>query len=195
MSATLALAGGMALMSVLGGISQNKAAARAFEMNAEQTTESYNKQLAQLQEQAKAYDDSVRLEMAKARFNGLQDTAVTSNVIVERNIAGKTAEKLYAQSEINRLSAHNVLAKKAEDNAVNFGVEMENARDRANQAIYSGQAQAMQNTVSTLGMVSGAVGAGVAGYQLGSSVFGSGSPYPSESLGGAQSINPVLRGI
>ena len=195
MSATLALAGGMALMSVLGGISQNQAAARAFEMNAEQTTDSYNKQIAQLQEQAKAYDDSVRLEMTKARFNGLQDTAVTSNIVVEKNISGNTAQKLYDQSKINQLMTHNVLAKKAEDNAVNFGVEMENARDRANQAIYSGQAQAMQNSVSTLGMVSNGISAGVAGYSLGSSVFGSSSVYPTESLGGTQSINPVLQGI
>lgn len=165
-------AGIMAGLSILGGIGQNAQVSKAFVQNAENIKKSFAVQVGQLEEQARSQNDAIALERASQRFAGLQDTAVTSNVLVEREIAGNTARKLYQQSNINKMMAHNVLAKKAEDAMTSFGVEMENARAQANQAIYAGHAQAMANTKSGVSMLSSAIGAGMQGYSMGT-VFGS----------------------
>jgi len=159
---------GMAGLSLIGGIWQNGAASKAYVQNAEQVTKNYFTTIAQLQEQAKSADEAIRLEMTSQQFDALKNTALTSNTIVERNVAGNTATRIYEQSFINKTMAHNVLAKKAEDTAVSYGVEMENKQREANNAIYAGQAQAMSNTVSTTSMISSSINASIKGYQLGS---------------------------
>ena len=176
---------GMAGLSLVGSAFQNSAASQAFVDNANQVTKNYEITLAQLNDQARAYNDSIRLEMASKNLDGLQETALTSNVAVERNIAGKTATRLYEQSKFNQLMTHNVLAKKAEDASVSYGEEMLNKQREANNAIYAGAAQAQANSVSTFGMISGAIGAGISGYQMESSWFTSDT---SDVLSGYNSV-------
>lgn len=159
--------GVMAGMSLIGSASQNRQAGAQFVQNAENVTRDFNIAISQIQDQAKAQNDAIRLEMANLRFEGLKGTAVTSNAIVEREIAGNTAKRAYEQSIMNKTMAHNVLAKKAEDAMLSFGVEMENKRQEANNAIYSAQATAMANTKSGISMVSSAIGAGMSGYSMG----------------------------
>ena len=160
--------------SLAGSASQNKAAGKAFTQNTVNVKKSLDTQFGQLEEQMQSSNDSVRLEMAAQRFAGLADSATTSNVIVERNISGNLATKAYEQSHMNQMMAHNVLAKKAEDNMVAFGVEMENAQANANSAIYAGQATAASNSVSSTAAITGAIGAGIQGYSMGKSFSGGG---------------------
>lgn len=184
----LIVAGAMAAMSVAGSAASNKANAKSFVENTEQIKYSLNKQWGQLQEQAQAANDNVSLEMASNRFNGLKTTASTTNMIAEKEIAGNTAMRAYSNSKMVALMSHNVLAKKAEDTMTNFGVEMENARDKANQAIYSGGAVAASNTKGTAAVLSSAVSAGMQGYMMGggvSSFLGSGTTGMGSVAGGA----------
>ena len=182
------IAAGMAAVSIAGSVASssasNKSNAAAFEANAEQVYKDYDYQIKQLQDQASTANDNIALEMTSARWNFLKQGASTSNQLVERNIAGNSATKAYNQSALNAMFAHNALAKKAEDTMKSFGIEFDNTRQNANNAIYSAAAMAKKQNISTLGMATGAVQAGMSGYAMGSS-FGSTSLVPDMSAGGS----------
>ena len=173
------IAGGvMAGASLLGGLFGNAQAKDQYDRQIENIKTSLNKQWAQLQEQARREGDNTAMEMATARFEGLKGTATTGNTLVDRELTGNTAARVYNQSLVNRTMAHNALAKKAEDAMVSFGSAMEAKRDEAIQAIYGASAQLSANTKSSLSMVTSAIGAGASGYVMGGalgSVFGSSS--------------------
>jgi len=175
--------------SVASSAEQNKKAGKAFEASASKVKTDYDKVIAQLQEQASSSNDAIRLEMSQNRFEGLKNTATTSNMIVERNIAGNLATKQYDQSIINQTMTHNALAKKAEDNMVSFGVEMENKKQEANNAIYSGGAMAQANSVSGVQMATSAVSAGMSGYSMGSSLGSLGGSGDTSVLSGYKSVS------
>lgn len=191
MALPLIAAGAMAAMSVAGSAASNRANAKAFKENVKNIKDSYETQIGQLQEQAQSFDRDIRLQMSANRFEGLKNTATTSNVLVEREIAGNTASKQFAQSEINQMMAHNALARKAEDTMASFGVEMENRRREANNAIYAGEAQAKANTQSGLSIASSAISAGMQGYSIGSA-FGSLGSTGSTLTGGASANSTKL---
>lgn len=169
---SVGFAGVSAASSIAGASAQNKRAGEQFKDSVDRIKKDYQFSIGQIQEQMKSEDEAIRLEMTSQRFNGLQATAVTSNTLVEREIAGNTARKLYNQSNINKQMAHNVLAKKAEDSMVSFGMEMKNKQIQANNAIYGAEGQAQSNYVSTTKMATGAISAGIKGYQMGSSLSG-----------------------
>lgn len=167
------IAGGvMAGASLLGGLFGNAQAKDQYDRQIENIKTSLNKQWAQLQEQARREGDNTAMEMATARFEGLKGTATTGNTLVDRELTGNTAARVYNQSLVNRTMAHNALAKKAEDAMVSFGSAMEAKRDEAIQAIYGASAQLSANTKSTLSMVTSAIGAGASGYVIGNTLFG-----------------------
>ena len=167
------IAGGvMAGASILGGLFGNAQARQQYEAQIANIKTSLNKQWAQLQEQARRENDNIAMEMATARFEGLKGTATTGNTLVDREITGNTAARVYNQSLVNRTMAHNALAKKADDAMVSFGSAMEAKRDEAIQAIYGASAQLSANTKSTLSMVTSAIGAGASGYVMGSALGG-----------------------
>ena len=167
------IAGGvMAGASLLGGLFGNAQAKDQYDRQIANIKTSLNKQWAQLQEQANRENDNIAMEMATARFEGLKGTATTGNTLVDRELTGNTATRVYNQSLVNRTMAHNALAKKAEDAMVSFGSAMEAKRDEAIQAIYGASAQLNANTKSTLSMVTSAIGAGFSGYVMGNTLFG-----------------------
>lgn len=172
----LIAAGGLAALSIGSSIMGNKSNAAAFVANSEQVYKDYDYQIKQLQDQASTANDNIALEMTSARWNFLKQGASTTNQLVERNIAGNSATKAYNQSALNAMFAHNALAKKAEDTMKSFGIEMDNTRQNANNAIYSASAMAKKQSISTLQAGTSAVQAGMSGYAMGSA-FG--------SLGGA----------
>ena len=67
--------------------------------------------------------------------------------------------------------AHNALQKKAEDTWKSFGVELDNTKQQANNAIYSVANQARANMKSGLQIATSAAQAGMSGYAMGS-MFG-----------------------
>lgn len=127
-------------------------------------------QIGQLKELGESAQRDFGLQQTQVRYKGLKDSASTSNDLVERNVAGNTAARIYNQSFIDETMAHNVLAKEAEESFINFGVEMENSVLRANGAIEQAQAAAAAATISPLQALTSAVGAGFGGYKLGSAV-------------------------
>jgi|ETNvirenome_6_30_1030629.scaffolds.fasta_scaffold00622_9 hypothetical protein len=151
---------------------QNKANAKAFVNNVYRIKTSFEKQVAQVQEQAESVQDEIRLEQSKVRYKALEESATSSNRIVEQNIAGATASRLYDQVAIKSTQANNALAKAAEDKLVEFGVLTENLRDRANQSIINAGIQADMNHVGFLEGVASVAGAGASGAQLGSVIGG-----------------------
>ena len=189
MALPLILGGAMAASSLLGGLFGNAQAKDQYEAQVANIKTSLNKQWAQLQEQARREGDNAALEMATARFEGLKGTATTGNTLVDRELTGNTAARVYNQSLVNRTMAHNALAKKAEDAMVSFGSAMEAKRDDAIQAIYGASAQLSANTKSTLAIATDAVKAGASGYAMGSSlgsVFGAGGA----TTAGSSFLNP-----
>jgi len=184
------IAAGMAAVgaatSIAGSSASNKANAKSFVENTSMIKESLGKQWAQLEEQAREANDNVALEMSANRFNGLKLTATTTNILAEKEIAGNTAARIYNQSNMVKMMSHNALAKKAEDTMKSFGMEYQNATDKANQAIYGAGATAQQQNIGTMQMLSSAVKAGAQGYAMGSSMgsfFESGAGMGSEAGG------------
>lgn len=181
--------GAMAAASAASGMAANAQSKAQYEKSVENIKLSLNKQWAQLQEQARREGDNAALEMATARFEGLKGTATTGNTLVDRELTGNTAARVYNQSLVNRTMAHNALAKKAEDAMVSFGSAMEAKRDDAIQAIYGASAQLSANTKSTLAIATDAVKAGASGYAMGGtlgSVFGAGGA----TAAGSSFLNP-----
>ena len=164
--------GVMAAASAAGNMSSNAQARGQYDRQIENIKTSLNKQWAQLQEQAGRESDNIAMEMATARFEGLKGTATTGNTLVDRELTGNTAARVYNQSLVNRTMAHNALAKKAEDAMVSFGSAMEAKRDEAIQAIYGASAQLSANTKSTLAIATDAIKAGASGYAMGSALGG-----------------------
>lgn len=168
----MAFGGALAGMSILGGILGNQQIAKQLENNVNNIKEGLNQQWGKLQSQYQEANDNIALEMTTARFNGLKLSGSTTNQLVNRNIAGNTAVKQYNSSMLNRMFAQNALQKKAEDTWKSYGIEMDNARISANNAIYSAANQASQQMKSPLSMATGAVGAYMAGSALGTGISG-----------------------
>lgn len=193
----LIAAGGLAGLSILGGISSNKSNADAFITNTKQVYKDYEYQIKQLERQMNEANDNIALEMSSKRWDFLKTSATTTNQLVERNVAGNTAVKAYNQSVITSMFAHNALTKKAEDTMASFGYEMDNSRVNANNALYSYAAQAKKNTISPLGMATSAVAAGIQGYTMGSGaagLFSGGTTATEASLISSGQASPTLIG-
>lgn len=159
--------GVMAAASVAGSAASNKANAAAFVANADQVKKDYEYQIKQIQQAASDANTNISLEMAANRWNSLKTAASTTNMLAEKEIVGNTAARVYNQSKLSAMFAHNSLQKKAEDTMASFGYKMENTQQEANNAIYSAGAMAKKNTISTTGMITSAVSAGMSGYSLG----------------------------
>ena len=190
--------GVMAAASAAGSAASNKANAAAFVANADQVKKDYEYQIKQIQQAASDANINTALEMSAARWGALKTTASTTNVLAEKELAGNTAAKIYNQSKLSAMFAHNSLQKKAEDTMVSMGYKMDNVRQEANNAIYSAGAMAKKNTISTTGMVTAAVSAGMSGYSLGSglsSFLSTGAPTATEqALIASGQASPTLIG-
>ena len=172
MAFPLIAAGVMAGMSVLSGITGNRDTVKQLKSNVEQIKKDYDKQVGQIQEQFNSANENIALEMTTNRYNGLKLSGSTTNSLVNREIAGNTALKQYNQSAITSMFAHNALQKKAEDTWKSFGVELDNTKQQANNAIYSVANQARANMKSGLQIATSAAQAGMAGYAMGSMFSG-----------------------
>lgn len=164
------VAGASAGLQALSIGESNKAVGRQFVKNTKQVKDSLNRQYGQLQEMGQSIQDDIALEQSKVKFEALQLSATTTNNSVERGVVGKSVARAHNQSSIVATNALNALKKTAEDKAVEIGVEMENAKDRANEAIYKGEAMAQSQTVSGLKAVSSVAQAGLSGFSLGKGI-------------------------
>lgn len=190
--------GGMAAASAAGSAASNKANAAAFVANADQVKKDYEYQIQQIQQAAADANTNISLEMAANRWNSLKTAASTTNMLAEKEIAGNTAAKIYNQSKLSAMFAHNSLQKKAEDTMASFGYKMENTQQEANNAIYSAGAVAKKNNISSISMVSSTISAGMSGYTLGrglsSFLSNSGTTATEQALISSGQASPTLIG-
>jgi len=163
-------AGVMAGMSLLGSAEQNAQAEAQYRENVRNVKKNLEKQYAQLDAQAKEENRNISLEMASQRFKGLALTSTTASTITERAISGNIARRMMNNIEFKHTMTQNALKKAAEDMTASYGDAMAKQQDEAKNAISGARATLAQNSVSTLGAVSGALNAGMAGYSLGSSL-------------------------
>lgn len=148
---------------------KNKANNEQLLENVDAIKGSLEKQIGQLKEQSLSQQAEFSRKMTQVRYKGLKNTASTTNKIAESGLTGATASRLYNQSHITKLMAHNALAQEASDSSVSFGVEMENKRDAANNAIKNAGKQAAANYEDPImGMIKGAVSGASLGTSLGS---------------------------
>lgn len=189
MAFPLIAAGVMAGMSVLSGIAANKDTNRQLQSNVAQIKKDYEKQIGQIQEQFNSANENIALEMTTNRYNGLKLTGSTTNSLVNREIAGNTALKQYNQSVMASMFAHNALQKKAEDTWKSFGVEMDNTKQQANNAIYSAANQARANMKSGLQIATSTAQAGMAGYAIGNALSGALSTTTAKTTSSSASLD------
>ena len=162
----------LAGLSIASSIFGNQQTQKQLEENVANIKNSYNKQIGNLQQQFNSANENIALEMTTARFNALKLSGSTTNAIVNHNIAGNTAVKEYNASAMSSMFTQNALQKKAEDTWKSYGVEMDNAKINANNAIYSAANQASASMKSPLSIATSAAGAYMAGEALGEGISG-----------------------
>lgn len=180
-------AGIMAGMSLLGSVEQNAQAKALYEQQIKSIRESLVKQYGQIQQQANEEDRNIALEMTSQRYQGLVIAGNTASALTERALAGNLAGRLLNNTAFKSTMKQNALSKAAEDSMASYGSAMEAKRDEARQAMFNASAQLSSNQVSTLGALSGAIGAGMSAYLMGSALgsLGASSSIMGSAAGGA----------
>ena len=124
----MAVVGGTMALQALGISAQNKQAQRNAETKAKALYRNFGIQIGQLQDTANEVNKQIGLELTNVQLEGMKSQATTANTIVEREISGKTAERIVEQSAMNKLMFANQLKQKAESNMVDIGKQMLSAK-------------------------------------------------------------------
>lgn len=174
MSWALTATGVMAGGSLLASSEANKTASSNAAATAESLLQNFNVTKNSILEKADEYKKQIGMELTQNQLEGLKAEATTSNVNVERGIAGATAGRMIDNVEMQETLLSNQIKQKAEANMMEIQSELDNSK-------YSYEAGSMQNaielsnnTTSTVGMITGAISAGAQGYSMGSQI-GTGS--------------------
>jgi len=185
-------AGGAAIMggmSIASNVAQNRQTAtnRALSIdqankeakaNAKALLQSYNVTVNSLNQQAQEVRNQAGMELTQAKLDGLKNEATTSAVMSDRGLVGATASRLSEATTMGTALLSDQIMQKAESNMVDIMNKLTESKynyenGMMSNAIASSRSAtqidiaARAGTVSTLGMVSGAVGAGAQGAVLG----------------------------
>jgi len=165
------VAAGMAAVSTVASIESSKASNKQTKANAESSAkfllQNFNVTKNNLQLTADELNKQVGMELTQLKFDALKVQATTSNTIVEKNIAGATAARLYDASDIKEVQFSNQLKQKAESNMVDIQNKLMTAKYNYESGTMNNAVNMMNNTQSTIQIGAGAIGAGVQGYTLG----------------------------
>ena len=189
---TWAMAAGAAVMggmSIASNVSQNRQTAtnrdlsidqanKEAKANAKATLQSYNLAVNTLNQQAQEVRNQAGMELTQAKLDGLKNEATTSAVVADRGFVGATASRLNEMSNMGTELLSDQIMQKAESNMVDIMNKLTESKynyenGMMSNAIASSRSAtqidiaARAGTVSTLGMISGAVGAGAQGASLG----------------------------
>ena len=179
-------------MSIASNTAQNKQTAtnrdlsidqanKEAKANAKATLQSYNVSVNALNQQAQEIRNQAGMELTQAKLDGLKNEATTSAVMADRGLVGATASRLSESTAMNTELLSDQIRQKAESNMVDIMNKLTESKynyenGMMNNAIASSRSATQidiasrAGTVSTLGMVSGAVGAGAQGASLGKSL-------------------------
>ena len=192
---TWAMAGGavvMGGMSIASSRAQNKQTAKNTALsidqankeaaaNAKALLQSYNITVNSLNQQAQEVRNQAGMELTQAKLDGLKNEATTSAVMADRGLVGATAARLNDSTSMTTALLSDQIKQKAESNMVDIMNKLTESKynyenGMMSNAIASSRTAtqidiaARAGTVSTLGMISGAIGAGAQGASLGRSL-------------------------
>lgn len=192
---TWAMAAGAAVMggmSIASNTAQNKQTAKNTALsidqankesaaNAKSLLQSYNVTVNSLNQQAQEVRNQAGMELTQAKLDGLKNEATTSVVIADRGLVGATASRLNDSTSMTTALLSDQIKQKAESNMVDIMNKLTESKynyenGMMSNAIASSRSAtqidiaARAGTVSTLGMISGAIGAGAQGASLGRSL-------------------------
>lgn len=184
-----AVMGGMSIMS---SREQNKQTAKNTALsidqankesaaNAKAILQSYNVTVNALNQQAQEVRNQTGMELTQAKLDGLKNESTTSAVMADRGLVGATASRLSESTAMSTELLSDQIRQKAESNMVDIMNKLTESKynyenGMMNNAIASSRSATQidiasrAGTVSTLGMVTGAIGAGAQGASLGKSL-------------------------
>ena len=166
-----------------------KASAEEYKANAKALLQSYNVTVNGLQQQAQEVRNQAGMELTQAKLDGLKNEATTSAVMSDRGLVGATASRLNDSTSMTTALLSDQIMQKAESNMVDImnklteskynyenammsnAISLSRAATQTERAYTQKDIAARSGTVSTLGMISGAVGAGAQGASLGKSLW------------------------
>lgn len=179
-------------MSIASSRAQNKQTAKNTELsidqankeaaaNAKALLQSYNVTINTLNQQAQEVRNQAGMELTQAKLDGLKNEATTSAVMADRGLVGATASRLSESTSMSTELLSDQIRQKAESNMVDIMNKLTESKynyenGMMSNAIASSRSAtqidiaARAGTVSTLGMISGAIGAGAQGASLGKSL-------------------------
>lgn len=165
-----------------------KASAEEYKANALALLQNYNVTVNNLQQQAQEVRNQAGMELTQAKLDGLKNEATTSAVMSDRGLVGATASRLSEATNMGTELLSDQIRQKAESNMVDImnklteskynyengmmsnAISLSRAATQTERAHTQIDIAARAGTVSTLGMVSGALGAGAQGASLGKQV-------------------------
>lgn len=165
-----------------------KASAEEYKANAKALLQSYNVTVNNLQQQAQEVRNQAGMELTQAKLDGLKNESTTSAVVADRGLVGATASRLSESTAMGTELLSDQIRQKAESNMVDImnklteskynyenammsnAISLSRAATQTERAYTQIDIAARAGTVSTLGMVSGAIGAGAQGASLGKSL-------------------------
>lgn len=168
-----------------------KASAEEYKTNAKAILQNYNVTVNTLQQQAQEVRNQAGMELTQAKLDGLKNEATTSAVMSDRGLVGATASRLNESTAMGTELLSDQIRQKAESNMVDImnklteskynyengmmsnAISLSRAATQTDRAYTQIDIAARAGTISTVGMVSGAIGAGVQGAVLGKQLGGS----------------------
>ena len=162
--------GAMATISVVSSIEGNKQAKANAESTAKQLLTSLKVGNENIKNTARELNKQASVELTQVSLEGMKNQATTSNVIVEKEIAGAVATRLYENSDMKELLLSNQIKQKAESNMANIQTEFMNAKYGYEAGMMQNAINMNNNTKSTLEIIAGGASAGASGYMLGSAI-------------------------
>lgn len=158
-----------------------KASAEEYKANAKALLQSYNVTVNNLQQQAQEVRNQAGMELTQVKLDGLKNEATTSAVMADRGLVGATASRLSESTAMGTELLSDQIRQKAESNMVDVmnklteskynyenammsnAISLSRAATQTERAYTQIDIAARAGTVSTLGTVSGAIGAGAQG--------------------------------
>ena len=158
-----------------------KASAEEYKANAKAILQNYNVTVNSIQQQAQEVRNQAGMELTQAKLDGLKNEATTSAVMADRGLVGATASRLSEATTMGTELLSDQIRQKAESNMVDImnklteskynyengmmsnAISLSRAATQTERAYTQIDIAARAGTVSTLGMISGAVGASAQG--------------------------------
>jgi hypothetical protein len=171
----LIMMGAMAAMSIAQSNEQNKQASNNAQATAKQLLTQLNVTNSNISNTARELNKQTGIELTQIQLEGLKNQATTSNIIVEKEVSGAVAERLYENSDMKELLMSNQVKQKAEANMVKIQEDYMSAMYQYQQGTLQNEITRRNNTKSRLSIIAGAVSAGAQGYAMGSAFAGAGA--------------------